>query len=121
MTAIVMVTIDCANPARLAEFWTEALGAKIVHTVEDQFLVMAPEAQGRPLLGLQRVPEPKAGKNRVHVDLITEDREAEVRRLVGLGATELDEHKLPGYTWTVLVDPDGNEFCIGSEESQEEL
>jgi predicted enzyme related to lactoylglutathione lyase len=114
--AIAMVTLDCADPGRLAPFWTEALGAKIAHEVEDQFLILATENKGGVLLGLQRVPEPKSGKNRTHIDLHTDDRAAQVRRLVGLGATVLDEHELPGFAWTVLADPDGNEFCVGGEE-----
>jgi predicted enzyme related to lactoylglutathione lyase len=64
-------------------------------------------------LGLQKVPEPKAGENRVHVDLGTADRAADVARLVKLGATVIDEHVYPGFAWTVLTDPAGNEFCIG--------
>jgi predicted enzyme related to lactoylglutathione lyase len=60
------------------------------------------------------VPEPRSGKNRVHVDWRTDDREAEVRRLVELGATAQGEHEVPGLRWTVLVDPEGNEFCVGS-------
>jgi predicted enzyme related to lactoylglutathione lyase len=52
------------------------------------------------------------GKNRVHVDFHADDREVEVRRLVGLGATVLDEQEVPGLRWTVLADPEGNEFCV---------
>jgi catechol 2,3-dioxygenase-like lactoylglutathione lyase family enzyme len=114
MTAIAMVTIDCADPAKLASFWTEALGAKIVHHIEGEFMVLAPGTEGGVSLGLQRVPEPKNGKNRVHLDLDTENREAEVRRLIGLGATQIAERKVPGYIWTVLADPEGNEFCVSS-------
>ena len=64
-------------------------------------------------LGLQRVPEPRTGKNRAHIDWQTDDRPAEVGRLVALGATVLAEHEMPGFGWTVLADPDGNEFCVG--------
>ena len=55
----------------------------------------------------------KAGKNRVHIDLRTSDRAADVARLVEFGATVIDEHVYPGFAWTVLTDPAGNEFCIG--------
>jgi len=117
MTAtIAMVTLDCADPKELATFWTAALDAKIVHEVGGEFLVLASTADRGVLLGLQRVPEPKNGKNRAHVDLHTDDRVAEVRRLVGLGATVLEEHTHPGFGWTVLADPAGNEFCMGAEE-----
>ncbi len=53
------------------------------------------------------------GKNRVHFDSHVPDRLAEVARLVSLGATEVGVHNVPGLTWTVLADPDGNQFCVG--------
>jgi predicted enzyme related to lactoylglutathione lyase len=109
-----MVTIDCADPGALAKFWSEAAGYEVTWRHENEYLVLE-STSGRGLqLGLQRVPEPKAGKNRAHIDWATDDRPAEVDRLVGLGATVLDEHVLPGsgFAWTVLADPEGNEFCI---------
>jgi predicted enzyme related to lactoylglutathione lyase len=110
-----MVTIDCADPKELSQFWIEALDAKIVHEIDNDYLILGPATQS-VVLGLQRVPEAKSGKNRVHLDLHTADRAAEVQRMVGLGATVVGEHTLPGFAWTVLTDPAGNEFCIGSEE-----
>ncbi|MCP2256881.1 Glyoxalase-like domain-containing protein [Streptoalloteichus tenebrarius] len=107
--ALKMVTIDCLDPHRLAEFWTRALGASVVGDWGG-FLVLGVE--GAPALGLQRVPEPRAGKNRVHLDFAADDREAEVRRLEELGATRVTEHSAPGLAWTVLADPEGNEFCV---------
>ncbi|HEU5475000.1 MAG TPA: VOC family protein [Actinophytocola sp.] len=107
------VTIDCADPAKLAGFWTEALGAKIIQDYGGEFIFIAADADSRPYVGLQRVPEKRAGKNRVHIDLAAADREAEVQRLVGLGATAVTEHSVPGLTWTVMQDPEGNEFCVG--------
>ncbi len=108
-----MVTIDCADPKGLAQFWTKALGTTIAQDFDDEYLVLAPATEGGVALGLQKVPEPKAGKNRVHVDLHTADRAADVARLIELGATVIDEHVYPGFAWTVLTDPAGNEFCIG--------
>ncbi len=61
---------------------------------------------------LPPVPEPKSGKNRVHVDLMAADRRAEVARLQGLGATVVDEYDEWGVQWTVLSDVEGNEFCV---------
>jgi predicted enzyme related to lactoylglutathione lyase len=106
-----MLTIDCVNPQALAKFWTEAAG----YSVGDDwgvYVVLMPPA-GSLRLGLQRVDEPRVGKNRVHLDWHTADRAAEVRRLVDLGATVVDEHEVPGLAWTVLRDPEGNEFCVG--------
>lgn len=109
-----MVTIDCADPRTLAVFWQAALDMKVASDFDGAFLVL--QGGGRVALGLQRVPEPRSGKNRVHLDLASTDRAAEVARLVSLGATTVGEHTLPGFAWTVLTDPDGNEFCVGQPE-----
>ena len=107
-----MVTIDTSDPHKLAEFWTKALRTTVQHDW-GEFLVLAPAAEGAVQLGLQRVDTVAPGKNRVHFDMHVEDRAAEVVRLVDLGASEVAEHTVPGLTWTVLADPDGNQFCIG--------
>ena len=88
------ITFDCAEPARLAGFWSTAV-------------------PDRPSWFFIRVPESKAGKNRVHVDLTATDREAEVARLVALGATADSDHDEWGAVWTTMRDPEGNEFCVG--------
>ena len=77
-------------------------------------MLLLPDGRPGPKLLLQRVPEPKAGKNRMHLDLHTPDIEAEAARLEGLGARRLepdamDEH---GSKWVLMADPDGNEFCV---------
>jgi len=107
-----MVTIDCAEPQQLAAFWSEALGVSIQGDYGD-FVFLARPVDGGPVLGLQRVPEPRSGKNRVHVDLSGGSRVTEVPRLVGLGAKVVGDHEMPGLVWTVLADPEGNEFCVG--------
>ena len=63
-------------------------------------------------LAFGRVAERTPGKNKVHVDFVTDDRPAEVARLVALGATFVADHEVPGLTWTVLADPEGNQFCV---------
>ena len=107
-----MVTIDCADPQKLAEFWSAALGVGVQGDIGDYVLLQRP-ADGGAMVGLQRVPEPRAGKNRVHVDLSGGPPAIEVARLVGLGATVVGEHEVPGLRWTVLADPEGNQFCLG--------
>ena len=107
-----MVTIDCAEPQKLAEFWTAALGVGVQGDYGD-FVFLQRPADGGPVLGLQRVPEPRSGKNRIHVDLTGGPRATEVPRLVGLGASVVGEHEVPGLRWTVLADPEGNQFCLG--------
>ncbi|MGH3711863.1 MAG: VOC family protein [Micromonosporaceae bacterium] len=107
------VTIDCEDPRGLAEFWTKAVGYEITQDFEGFFVMLTP-TDGGGYIGLQKVPEKRAGKNRVHIDFATQDRKAEVERLIGLGATAVAEHSVPGLTWSVLQDPEGNEFCVGS-------
>jgi catechol 2,3-dioxygenase-like lactoylglutathione lyase family enzyme len=106
-----MVTIDCEDPRRLAEFWTAALGVKVAQDY-GEFLLLAPAKEGGVALGIQRVPETRAGKNRIHLDLGSPNRPAEVERLLGLGASEVAEHSVPGLDWTVLADPEGNQFRV---------
>jgi hypothetical protein len=111
-----MVTVDCADPKALAGFWSAALGTSTAFEVEG-FVILAPPDEGGPALGFQQVPEERAGKNRLHLDLGAPQgaRGAEVARLVGLGATELGERGGDEYgmVWTTLADPEGNEFCVG--------
>ena len=101
-----MVTIDCAEPAELARWWSTVLETAEPQDFGDFCIVPA-----EPLvLGFQRVPEGKRTKNRVHVDFAA--TQAEVARLTGLGASVIGEGSIPGLTWTVLQDPAGNEFCV---------
>ncbi|ALG12963.1 VOC family protein [Kibdelosporangium phytohabitans] len=111
-----MITIDCAEPRDLAKFWTAALGTTVASDYEGHFVMLAPWDSSGVALGLQRVPDPAGGKNRVHIDMHTDDRAAAVDRLVGLGAAVVGEQKVPGLAWTVLADPAGNVFCVGEEQ-----
>jgi predicted enzyme related to lactoylglutathione lyase len=106
-----MVTIDCADPRAPAAFPAEAAGYRVTAD-HGAFLLLESAGGGGLSLGLQQVPEPRVGKNRVHVDFRADDREAEVKRLMDLGATVLGEQQAPGLRWTVLADPEGNEFCV---------
>lgn len=110
------ITIDSTDPRTLAEFWKQALGLEVAFDADGWFVQLnTPANPAQPYLGLQKVAEKRAGKNRVHVDLATDDREGEVKRLASLGATVGETHEMPGLTWTVLQDPEGNEFCVGSQ------
>jgi predicted enzyme related to lactoylglutathione lyase len=110
------ITIDCTDPRSLAEFWTKALDLQIVFDAEGYFVQLRSATNpAQPYLGLQKVPDEKAGKNRVHLDFATDDRAGEVERLVALGAVKGEDHSVPGLSWTVMRDPEGNEFCVGSQ------
>lgn len=108
-----MVTIDCHDPSRLAAFWSKATGCAVTADYGDFVMVAS-----TPVLGFQRVPDPTPGKNRVHLDGGGADREALVHHLCGLGATEHETRTVPGLTWTVMTDPEGNYFCVGNAESE---
>lgn len=108
-----MITTDCADPQSVAAWSAEAVGGKILFLVDGDFIIVAKE--GQPALGFQRVPDPTPGKNRMHLDFMTSDLEAEVSRLVGLGASEIDRHPFDnGIRWVVMADPVGNVFCVAA-------
>jgi predicted enzyme related to lactoylglutathione lyase len=106
------VTIDCVDSRPLAEFWAATLGWEIVYN-EDDGAALQEQGGASLMLYLQPVPEPKSGKNRAHVDLATDDYDAELSRLLGLGATKVNDSAGPGGKRSaVLADPQGNEFCL---------
>lgn len=111
MTEIAAVTIDCEDPQRLAGFWAQVLGVAVTGDY-GQYVFLESGGEGKPTLAFQQVPDPTPGKNRVHVDLRADDRPAEVARLTDLGATYLTEQEMGGFAWTVLADPEGNQFCV---------
>ncbi len=106
------LTLDCSDSARLAAFWSAALGWPILAD-EEWGAVVGGSEPGRPGLYLQPVPEPKVGKNRMHLDIWTADYEPERDRLIGLGATEVRRATSDdGRPFSVMADPEGNEFCV---------
>ncbi|MFN2526117.1 MAG: VOC family protein [Actinomycetota bacterium] len=110
------VTLDCIDPEKLAGFWSAALGFEYVGYAEPYAFLRPSDGKG-PRLLLQRVPEPKQVKNRMHLDLQPQagDIDAEVVRLKELGATQVSEgfREAYGTRWIVMADPEGNEFCVG--------
>ena len=107
------VTFDCTDPVRLSRFWSDVTGYRPVVERDDYVALEAPDRRGVRQILFFRVPEPKVAKSRVHVDLATRDGAAEIERLVGLGATKVEDREGNGTSWTVMLDPEGNEFCIG--------
>lgn len=105
------ITMDCRNPAKLAEFWTAATGYTLAFA-NDWVADLLPPEKGQPHILLLQVPEHKTVKNRAHMDLESDDREADVQRLVDLGATEGETIRYEHLVWTVMQDPEGNEFCV---------
>jgi len=111
------IVIDCADHGAVVDFWQAALGYER-EGVNEQYVALfrpGPSEPGRPTLLFQKVPEPKVVKNRVHLDLRGEVMAGEVERLRGLGATVVAERSLGDLRWTVMADPEGNEFCVAGE------
>ena len=122
------ICFDCAHAAPLARFWAAALGYRIrpytdedlaelravgIDDVEDDPTVAVDGPHGETTLWFGKVPEGKVAKNRVHLDLMPDtSMEEEVARLVRLGASVFREHEEDGIRWTVMLDPERNEFCV---------
>lgn len=108
------VAVDCNDLARMVAFWSELLSYEVLaHDESDALLAAAPDA--RPRIYLQKVPEPREGKNRLHIDLDVGDGELEpaVERAERLGARRVERFVEDDEGWWVLADPEGNLFCIG--------
>ena len=112
--ANIEIVLDCADPESLAPFWAEALGYRI-QGARDPYVALVPQVGDAPRFILQRVPEPRPGKNRMHVDIKTPDMEAEAERLEKIGAARLVGSPESGGDWVVMCDPEGNEFCVCQE------
>ncbi|HMG43006.1 MAG TPA: VOC family protein [Acidimicrobiales bacterium] len=109
------IAVDCADPAALARFWSEAIGWEGKPDGDDGWSLRPPSGRG-PQLDLFRVPDgPKTVKNRLHLDLAPGpdgDLAAEVARLQALGAVAVDVGQGDEVSWEVLADPEGNELCV---------
>ncbi|WP_329103185.1 VOC family protein [Micromonospora sp. NBC_01699] len=105
------LVVDARDPARLARWWAEALGYRITYEKPDEVEIRR-SADELPGLIFVPVPEGKETKNRLHIDLRPADQEAEVERLVNMGARHVDVGQRRSDRWTVLADPEGNEFCV---------
>jgi hypothetical protein len=116
------ITVDCRDAGALASFWASVLGWN-VYFDEDPEVLVAPSfpPQSGPTMLFIPVPEARSVKNRVHLDVQPGDRtrDEEVARLLGLGATVVEDHRKPdGSGWVWMADPEGNDFCV--ERSAEE-
>lgn len=112
------LTFDVNDARVVAEFWAAALGAEILGDATEHFARVGGPAfsEGHPLLMFSKVPEGKTVKNRVHMDITTpEPVEEEIARLVELGATRLEDKDEWNWQWTIMADPEGNEFCVSRE------
>lgn len=105
------VVIDCNDFSRMSGFWQAALGYEPREEPEDDWVVLRDPAGAGVNVSIAKVPEPRLGKNRLHLDLYTQDAPAEIERLQALGA-EVTRTPGPDEDFTVLADPEGNLFCV---------
>ena len=110
------IQIDCADPVRLAAFWSQVLGTEIGEALGEppHYVSLAPASPDAPQVSFHRVPETKVVKNRLHFDIVVDDLETSSARIAELGGTrsasnDFSEH---GFHWRVMADPEGNEFCL---------
>jgi predicted enzyme related to lactoylglutathione lyase len=109
------ITFDCDDAFKVGSFWAEVFGRELDPGAGAGYAsIGGGDAQRtQPAFYFERVPESKAAKNRVHLDLVDADPSA-VSRYVALGASIVGEHEFGSHGWTVMQDPEGNEFCVAS-------
>lgn len=110
------IQIDTQAPEASAAFWCEVLGTKVEDQLGNppQYINLVRAEPGAPHISFQRVPEPKSGKNRLHFDLLVEDVDVACGEVEALGRHRYGHHDFHeyGYSWRVMTDPQGNEFCL---------
>ena len=110
--SIETLTWDCRSPEPIARFWAQVLGYEVAEVDDEDALIRDPRGEGLPIL-FQSVPEGKSVKNRLHLDLRPATSMAQEKaRVAELGAREFRYVSEGGSFWTVMLDPEGNEFCV---------
>jgi predicted enzyme related to lactoylglutathione lyase len=108
------IMIDCHDPAALFEFWSKIVGVEVEHRYPAYiFTTTLPGNHIR--LAFQQVPEDKVVKNRLHLDVAHTDPAALIALVESLGGSRIEDHQTGDFGWTVLADPEGNEFCVTPE------
>lgn len=111
-----MITVDAADARTLAHWWADRLGGEPVDQSGGAGWFFTLATTGGTTFAFQQVPDPTPGKNKLHVDFTVPDRVVAVREMLAAGATLVAERDLrqfgSDFTWTVLADPEGNQFCV---------
>ncbi|AFT98245.1 VOC family protein [Nocardia brasiliensis] len=113
--ALAHITIDSADAAALADFWSELLDLPVDPEASTEFATVGRTAAAAPVLMFIRVPDKTPGKNVIHLDLHAADWRRHVDRAIGLGAKRIGDFDEYGAQWTTLADPEGNLFDIGAQ------
>jgi catechol 2,3-dioxygenase-like lactoylglutathione lyase family enzyme len=107
--------VDCNDLEGMVAFWGGVLGLELGGRHGD-YVWMSGISDGGPALAFQQVAEPRVGKNRLHLDLISPDPDALIARVIDLGGSRVEDHEMADFHWTVLADPEGNVFCVAAGE-----
>lgn len=108
-----VVTIDTTDATGLATWWADQTGGAITAENEGWYVTVRLPGAGASL-AFQKIDDPTPGKNRLHLDLVTDDLEHEVQRLLDAGAGLIERREVSDFRWVTLSDPDGNEFCVST-------
>jgi predicted enzyme related to lactoylglutathione lyase len=107
--SIVTVTVDTTDPVPLARWWADQLGGEVSDQTGGFFVIVS----GGPVqMAFQKVDDPTPGKNRIHVDLMADDLDAETDRLLAAGAGLVERRSVGSFHWVTLTDPHDNQFCV---------
>ena len=110
-----MITVDTTDAPALATWWARHLDGTVRDDNDGWFVTVTTDAA---VLAFQKVPDPTPGKNRMHLDLTVEDRGTTVAALLADGASHVADHTMGDFSWTVLADPDGNQFCLAQRDGR---
>lgn len=106
------VTIDCSDPERVADFWS-ALLDRPRGPLQEGGIYLGLRGDPAPRVVFQAVPEPKAGKVRIHLDVTVDDIDAGIRHVIALGGSSLDiRYEYDEGVVVTMADPEGHEFCL---------
>jgi len=107
------ITIDAQDARRVAEFWAAVFDTELEEQLDDGRFLVLEDRDDLPAICIQRVPEPKQGKVRIHLDLGAKDLEEATERIVALGGTwDGEDRTLDDFVWRTLADPEGHEFDV---------
>lgn len=106
-----MISFDSTDPGPLARWWADLTGGTVEAENDGWFFVVGVPGWGHKL-GFQKVDDPAPGKNRIHLDMVSSDLDAEVVRVLAAGAAEVHRESMDGFRWVVFADPQSNQFCV---------
>jgi predicted enzyme related to lactoylglutathione lyase len=109
------IVLDTQDPERLTEFWCRLQDVEVLLSYDDgRYTALGANREGLMLV-LQRVAEPKVGKNRAHFDVVVDELDGPTAKVEALGGRWIEPgktHELEGFSWRCMADPEGNEFCL---------